>query len=128
MFVERSFKSRQLRVEGIRVGKDISVTVYGGHIPHIGGVAMSIMSPALHEPERLTCTEHMVSVQGHKEADLARIVATRLAKEFECTVTVACGIHYADASKDDIEAVLALVDDMVDEFIQMLESDARLSV
>ena len=118
MLVERSYKSHSLRIEGIRVGRDISVTVYGGQKPHIGGVAMSVMSPALHEPERLTCTEHMISVQGHKEADLARSIATHLAKMFECTVTVSCGIHYVDATKEDITAVLALVNEMVDEFAQ----------
>ena len=123
MLVERRYKSHSLRLEGIRVGKDISVTVYGGQKPHIGGVAMSVMSPALHEPERLTCTEHMISVQGHKEADLARSVATHLAKMFECTVTVSCGIHYVDAVKEDITAVLALVKEMVDEFAQNIKGE-----
>lgn len=128
MLVERRYRSHPLRVEGIRVGNDISVTVYGGQKPHIGGVAMSVMSPALHEPERLTCTEHMISVQGHKEADLARTVASHLAKMFECTITVSCGIHYTDATEEDITAVLALVDEMVDEFARILMEEGRITV
>ena len=127
MLVERSYKSHLLRIEGILVGNDISVSVYGGQKPHIGAVAMSVMAPALHEPERLTCTEHMISVQGHKEADLARSVATHLAKIFECTVTVSCGIHYADATEEDISTVLALVKDMLDEFTRNLKDERSVT-
>ena len=125
MIVEKIYKSYPIRIEGVRIGHDLNIAISGGAKPHIGGVAMSIMGPSLHDPEHLTCTEQLLSIPGHKEADLARKVATRLAKKLSCTVVASCGIHYPDASKEDITIVVNMVSEMTEEFVQVVLDEER---
>lgn len=108
--IENIVEGPRIRFLAIPSGDDISVTISGGDSPHVGGMAMSVISPALHDPEALTCTEQIISAQGHKEGELARLVATCLAKKFSCTVSVACGIHVHKASPEDIATIVVLVE------------------
>ena len=125
MRVEKIYKSYPLKIEGVRVGRDLNVIISGGVKPHIGGVAMSVMSPSLHDPEHFTCTEQMLAIPGHKEADLARKVATRLAKKLSCTVVASCGIHYPDASREDITIIVNMISELTEEFVQVVLDEQR---
>ncbi|MCG8532511.1 MAG: hypothetical protein MI749_17865 [Desulfovibrionales bacterium] len=128
MKVERIVKSYPIRIEGGWVGQDISLTVYGGARPHVGAVALSVMGSSPHDPRRRTCSENVLTVQGHKESDLARTVATRLAKLFDCTVSVTCGIHYPNITAEDIRMVLSVVNQLTDECARVLLDEKERSV
>ncbi|MGY0219591.1 prenylated flavin chaperone LpdD [Endozoicomonadaceae bacterium StTr2] len=120
--LERHYKSQPLCLDACRMGNDLNVSVYGGKVPHIGGVVMGFMSPALHEADRLTYTEQVVSLQGHKDVELARPVAKKLAKALECTVVAACGVHYPNILMEDIPEIEQRVMDMVAELIAKLST------
>lgn len=115
-FTER-YKEHTVRLDALAVGRDINVVISGGDVPHIGGVAMSVCSPDLHQPERMTSTEQMLSVQGHKEAELAKDVARQLARRYSCTVAVACGIHVDGAAPEDIAGLTGTVQNLVDRML-----------
>ncbi|MFW5490379.1 MAG: hypothetical protein ACNI3A_18465 [Desulfovibrio sp.] len=108
------YKEHTVRLDALAVGRDINVVISGGDVPHIGGVAMSVYGPDLHQSERMTSTEQMLSVQGHKEAELAKDVARQLARRYSCTVAVACGIHVDGAAPEDIAGILEVVQSLVE--------------
>lgn len=122
--IHAQYKGRSLFMKGVRAGRDLNITLSGGDIPHIGAVAVSSIGPALHQPERLTCTDSMIGLSGHKEAELARQVASRLASQLQCTVAVACGIHFNQATAEEISGILKVVDSMVERFLQFPLVDA----
>ncbi|CAM3720051.1 hypothetical protein [Parendozoicomonas haliclonae] len=120
--LQNDYKGFPLRLDARRMGQDLNISIYGGKIPHIGGVVMGIMGPALHEPDRMTYTEQVVSLQGHKDVLLARPIAEQLAKAMRCTVTVVCGIHYPDIQPADFPEIEQRVNGLVTQLIEKLES------
>lgn len=108
------YRGQAVRMDGVRAGNDLSLTIYGGDIPHIGAVAVSVCSQALHDPGKTTVTDNLLALQGHKDGELAVRVANRLAKHFGCTVSVACGIHFREASSAEIAEIVSLVMGMVE--------------
>lgn len=84
-------------------GKDMSVGVVGGTHAHIGAVALSIPRPSLKDPNVSSASTSVLTVVGHKEDELAKKAATRLASTFGCTVCVQAGVHIDGASEGDIK-------------------------
>jgi len=100
--------SGRLRVEACAIvcGADLVVTLQGGTRHHIGATAMAVPRPSLADSSRVSASASVLCVTGHKEDELARSVALRLAAALGCTVTVAAGLHVEAASPEDIAALL----------------------
>lgn len=97
------------RVEAIVVlsGHDLSVTVGGGETYHIGAAALAVPRPSLAQPHRISSSASVICVTGHKEDEMARAAALRLAARFNRVVLVSVGLHIDDASPGDIELLSA---------------------
>ena len=95
-------------------GGDVVVALQGGTRPHIGATAMAVPRASLADPARMSSSASVLCVVGHKEDELARAVALRLAAALECTVTVVAGLHVDDASGDDIRVLLEHCDRVVE--------------
>ena len=78
-----------VRVE--RLGGDLHVLVHGGDAPHMGGMALAI--PYLSAGTRPSAYLSSLSVPGHKDEELWRRMAKRLAVEFDTKVVVAGGVE-----------------------------------
>lgn len=102
------------------------ITIYGGDKPHIVGVAMSVMSPSLQNSDRLTRTDYMLAVQGHKETEFAKNVASDVAIHFKCTATVVCGKHFFKANEDEILGIIETVNALKNDLV--LYDDNRYSI
>lgn len=107
-------------------GSDISVAIGGGPAPHIGGVAVGV--PRALKPDQLnrTASASVYCVTGHRDDEVARTVALRLAARFNQTAAVSAGIHLDNASRADIDTFLALVDQLTDRIEHWVENE-RLS-
>jgi gallate decarboxylase subunit D len=102
----------------VQMGEDLLVALHGGDRPHIGAVAIS--QPRFDvegEPVTGACTS-VITVYGHREDQLARDVAHRIARELGVTVTVACGIHIDKISPREIKQVLILSETLTSRFIE----------
>ena len=82
------------------VGDDISVTVGGGTLYHIGAVSL-----AVYEEIRDSATLSTVSVHTHRDDAVAAAFAKTISREMKCTVTVSAGIHVDNAGEEDIAAL-----------------------
>jgi hypothetical protein len=88
------------------VGEDLLVVVTGGERPHIGAVAMAQPRPSLKDPRRTSATASVFCYVGHKEDELAKQVAERLAAAFRTRVVVTAGIHWDNLSEEGVRKVL----------------------
>lgn len=84
----------------------LSVNCLGGEVPHIGAVAVGVSRPSLARPSRRSATTSVLALTGHKEDELARSMASELARRLGVTAVVVAGMHLARAKRSDIAAVL----------------------
>lgn len=79
------------------LGEDISVSVGGGTLDHIGAVSLGV-----YEPVRDSATLSTISVHTHRDDAIASYFAKEISKNRKCTVSVAAGIHIDDATEEEI--------------------------
>ena len=84
----------------------VSVNLLGGDAPHIGAVAVAIPRASLARPARRSATTSVFALVGHKDDELARFMASDLARHLGITVVVTAGVHLRRARSSDIAAVL----------------------
>jgi hypothetical protein len=84
----------------------LSVNLLGGDAPHIGAVAVAIPRTSLARLARRSATTSVFALVGHKDDELARSMATDLARHLGITVVVTAGVHVPRARSSDIAAVL----------------------
>jgi gallate decarboxylase subunit D len=94
-----------------QMGRDTAFLITGGEA-HIGAV-----STAFYTLEGAV-TVQTATVPGHKEDVLTQPLAIRAASNLNCTVTVAAGIHIDQASKEDIQEIVDIVDELFNELLE----------
>ncbi len=95
----------QIRAEVACIGEDLVVMLSGGEKPHVGAVAIGIPRSSLADPETVSATASVFAMVGHKEDDLARIMARALAAALTRNVVVTVGIHVDQISPQGIERI-----------------------
>ena len=93
------------------MGKDISVSIFGGDIPHIGSVVLAEPRPSL-TGKGQSVTSSVINRLGHKDEVIARDVADALAKKYGVAVLCACGIHIHHADQQDLKQIRELVEEL----------------
>ncbi len=86
-------------------GKDISICIFGGDVPHIGAVAVAVPRKSLTGDGSNSASASVICITGHKEDEMARQIALDFSSKFICNVTVSAGVHIDDAKKSDIEVL-----------------------
>lgn len=118
----RDFLQSQIHLDGTRMGKDLSISIYGGHTPHIGAVALGVSRPSLKDPTLSSSSVSLITVTGHKEDEIVRKVASKLSSSLQATVCVCAGIHFDDLKYEDIQAMEILILQMTSELEIQLKS------
>lgn len=101
---EKLFDGYDVQCDMIEMGKDYTLTVYGGDTPHAGSVVMATARPSL-TGEGTGVTSSVINGIGHKDETIARWFAESIATRKNCTVVCVCGIHVDDITPDQIETV-----------------------
>lgn len=99
----------------ILMGEDLQVTIYGGIKPHLG--ACSIISP--------TQPLHTTVFPTHQDHYVTEMYAQRLFETFQCAVQVSCGIHYDQASAEDIHLIMQNMKEMLDQCVQLIKENRK---
>ena len=114
-----SVKSMAIRKEHVSFGRGehridlfatitpdgLVATIVGGKRPHVGAVAVGIPRPSLAEPSRLSVTSSVLTLIGHKDDEVARPIAEKLAKGLNKTSVVVAGMHIEGADREDIKTL-----------------------
>lgn len=102
-----------ITLQALWMGEDLLVALHGGDRAHIGAVAVS--QP---RPDGGASTSVM-TMFGHREDQLARDLAHRIARETGVPAAVACGIHVDRISAHEIEQVVSLCEELATRLIQL---------
>jgi hypothetical protein len=120
--IGENYNSARIALQAVAMGADLAICLSGGERPHIGAVAVAQPRPSLSDPARISATTSVIALLGHKEDELARHVAGRVAAAVNCVVTVVCGIHYEKLSAEQIGGIDRLVERLTDRLLQELGS------
>jgi len=104
----------QVRAAATLTPDGLIVEILGGERPHVGAVALGLPRPSLEDPGRISCNVAVLPVLGHKDDEVARPAAARLARELNQTVVVVAGLHVDRAGPGDIARLLANAERAVD--------------
>lgn len=107
------FSRGNIDISCYSLGADVSVLISGGDSSHIGALALASPHPSLANPSEVSSTCSVLVLPQHREDQLARSIALRLAAVWNCVVSVACGIHIDDASFEEIQEIQVVVERLV---------------
>ena len=100
---ERTFRGKQITVDAIVTENGVQVGLFGGDKPHIG--AVGIVNPA----GKIMVTQF----ETHKEGILCQQWCEELAGAGSVPAVVSAGIHYDNASKEEIEQTVQLCNELL---------------
>ena len=95
--VTQQVLGQQIRAEAVILDQGIDIGITGGSRTHVGAVALV-------EPDGQVQT---LLRQGHKDDVVSLRWAKSLSQLTGRPVCVRCGIHYDNASKEDVAVILA---------------------
>lgn len=107
------------------IGEDLLVAISGGEKPHIGAVAVAQPRPSLKEPTVTSATASVICYVGHKEDDLAKQAAEKLAAFFNTRVVVTAGIHWDNLSEEGINKVIRHSRMLLDLVVDRIEAESH---
>jgi hypothetical protein len=90
----------------ILVGDDLLTCLWGGTAPHIGAVAMALPRPSDADPQITSSTSSVLTLLGHKEDAVVKMVSEKLCSRLNRTVVVAAGIHWDHLDQGGIAEIL----------------------
>ena len=105
------------------IGDDILVAIWGGEKPHIGAVAAAQSSPSLKDPKVMSSTASVLCYSGHKEDELAKSAAKKLAAALDTKVVVTAGIHWDNLSAEGIQKVNRNSEALVMSILEKIRSE-----
>ncbi len=83
-------------------GEGIICQLLGGEKPHVGAVAVGLPRPSLKDPAQMSCNCIVIPLLGHKDDELAKPVAERVARLCGQPAVVVAGVHVDHATVSDI--------------------------
>jgi hypothetical protein len=112
------------RIEAVAsvCGSDVAVAIVGGTRYHIGAVALAVPRRSLKDPARVSASASVICVSGHKDDELARSAALKIASVLNCTVSVSVGIHIDQASEKDLATLIFNSTHVVNRLINHLQN------
>ncbi|HBX22038.1 MAG TPA: hypothetical protein DEF34_00160 [Desulfotomaculum sp.] len=109
----------QIRILATRTTDGVVMQLLGGDKPHIGATVISHPRPSLTGGSGISCNSIVIPELGHKEDQLAKPLAEKIATTLNCTVVLVAGIHVDQASAEEIENIIKTCTHLVDKFIYL---------
>jgi hypothetical protein len=98
------------------------ISLLGGDRPHVGAMAVGIPRLSLKDPSKTSATTSVFTLVGHKDDEVARPAAERIAKILNQTVIVVAGIHIDQAEDEDIERIANNSKKAVEVFLRKIKN------
>ena len=118
--IERACLGAPLSLEAHLVGEDIAVLIVGGTRPHVGAVSAAFYQNG-------AADVHTAQGEGHRDGVVSEAAARRICEALHRNCTVCCGIHYDNASKEDIRRILRETDAMLETLLARLNASSPRS-
>jgi len=101
-------------------GHGLSGFLYGGTLPHVGGLALVAPGIALegHAQPLSSCDEWTLTLPGHKDFIVANTIAKKLCLATQEPVSISAGIHIDHAGQEEIQTLVDNCLEAADLFLQ----------
>lgn len=90
----------------ILVGEDLLTCLWGGTKPHIGAIAVALPRPSLADAGASSSTASVLTLLGHKEDEIVKMVSQRLSARLKKNVVATAGIHWDDLDEETIGEII----------------------
>ena len=111
----------EIRLTAIQCGGDLSVTVCGGTLHHVGAVALACGCLPDGSPLKYSATVSTLTALDHKDDAVAKVLAGKLADVIHGNVTVTAGIHIDAASPGELKILQKNCMDACELLVQKLQ-------
>lgn len=108
----------QVEAHITQVGSDLTVTIAGGDLYHIGAVAIGEVGVLYEGVTKMSAHTSVICLRGHKEDQWAYQAAKYLATSLDKTVVVTMGIHIDNIKKEEFKILRDNVDDLLEQIIK----------
>lgn len=95
-----------ITVTATPAGQDWVVSVLGGCAPHAGSVSLAEYTDG-------TVVLRSLLREAHKDQIVGDRFARELAQQLQCTVSVTCGIHFDNATPEQLKEIVACTDGLL---------------
>lgn len=116
MIFEKKAGRHTIYLEIKDIGKDLLVIIYGGDEHHIGGISAGHVTQS-HYRKANTISISTLTFPGHKDYVVSNSVTEKVCNALGRSVVTTVGIHYDDATRDEINEIISVVGSLVDEMI-----------
>lgn len=112
-------ESNAFKVEAYcqQLGDDFLISIYGG-AAHIGAIGMAQPRASLKNSDKRSATASVFCYLGHKEDEVVKYVAERLASQLDAKIVVAAGLHWDNLTPEGIDTVMKNIDVLVEQLIE----------
>ena len=119
MKLTRTVHGHTITAELVKLDKGWDVSVFGGCSTHVGAVTFAAPGEPTETLERFHHRDSVVSIRW----------AVTLSKVLHAPVCVRCGIHYNDATREQISEILTCCDEMLFHFESLsIESSKKIGL
>lgn len=105
--IKLSFSTLFIKI--VNCGNDCSVSFFGGDKAHIGCAVLAIPQESLLENGEVSCTISTLNVTGHKDDEIARLIAKKICTARNCIVSCSGGFHKDKITKEEILELMEAV-------------------
>ncbi|HHX50678.1 MAG TPA: hypothetical protein GX711_04500, partial [Clostridia bacterium] len=77
----------------------------------------AVPRPSLKDPSKTSATTSVITLMGHKDDEIAKPSAERLARELEQPVALVAGVHLESPTPEEINTVIDLATELLDEIV-----------
>jgi len=102
--------------------KGLTIILCSGEHSHVGSVVVAVPRPSLQDSSKISTTSSVINLVGHKDEEVARPLAEKVAKICNQTVVVVAGIHVEKATSEDIGILSGNVEDVAAAMIRKLDA------
>lgn len=113
MRLERTVLDYPIYAEIKRLDDGWDVGIFGGCSTHVGAVTLAEPGGALQTMER----------PHHKDSFVSIRWATKLSEFLQADVCVRCGIHYDNATKEQLAVITAACEELLQDLIRGLDEE-----
>lgn len=105
-------------LKGTYVGEDLIIIISGGDRPHVGAVSYGGQGFENKDFEKNT-----VVYGNHKEYIICQRFSQRIGEIFNGNYIISAGIHLDNITKEEIEIVKNLSEELLEEIISIIEGE-----
>ncbi len=98
------------------------ISLLGGDRPHVGAIAIGIPRSSLKDPSKNSATTSVFTLVGHKDDEVARPAAEKIARMLNQTVVVVSGIHVDKAKDEDIQRISSNAEQAVELLLRKIKN------